>query len=203
MADSSRTNSVHTILPQSDKYQATLPQKRPARDVGEPNEGRSKRFLQSVKAPRSERRHLGLGINPPTLFQRNPLPQDVPPLPVRRHGTEQAERSTDPALVSYIEVMEVDQAGPCTVVHEKKPTHSFFVIKKKRVGQEQRARLLLTEHKNIVNLKSFMPDGGCVQLVYEFCRVSLSDILGSLAPPFSDFEKAAIANQVRFEWFLG
>jgi hypothetical protein len=132
-------------------------------------------------------------VNPPTLFQPHASPI---PVPKDTHDPGQVARPPDPASNDYIAVMEVDQAGSCTVVHANTPMHPFFVLKKRKIDHEHESRLVKTEHQNVVNLESFLQHNDFHALIYEFCSVSLSDVLCSLAPSLEEFHLSAVAKQV-------
>ena len=153
-------------------------------------------FLSLIDLTRALVEKHNVGVDQPILFKPQPSFALVPNAPDGTLHSGQITRVPISTSNDYIPLMEMDQAGPCTVALANTRMHSFFVLKKKRIDQGHESRLVKTEHQNVVNLESFLQYGDTHALVYESCSISLSDVQYSGAPPLEAIHLSAVAKQV-------
>ena len=171
-----------TVFPQSDRYQGSLKRPAPQDEDREQNKSRA-RFLQSQKPPR-----LPLPVNSGSLFVQDRSPQaDVQPPP--RDGPSPQDRE-------FMNIIEEDQAGTCTVAY-RGSNFQTFAVKTRMVEQHQLDCLKRTHHPNICNLADFFqPKPSSVCLVYEDMAVSLAELQSCPTATFKEYELAAIGSEV-------
>ena len=187
-------DSVVTVFPHSDHYQGVIPEKRSA-----PREGDGDH--ETVGSPQAKTCRTRPTITPlvddSLLFR--PRSDAVLPADDRDLRIDDAAKPQDFQL-KYRSILEEDQAGPCTVAHEMVSEFPLVVLKCRALSAQQRGRLAVTSHPNLVNIQNFHDHDTSVQIAYECMAVSLADVLVIPDDDLREYECAVLCKEV--EWKL-
>ena len=96
---------------------------------------------------------------------------------------------------SYHRFMELEQAGPSTISHDRE--HFLVAIKEKKYnGGSTLEGLRLTSVHNVVNLVKIFHNEGIIYMAYECMEVSLRSLSSTSKGKLKHFEIAAVCKEV-------
>ena len=91
--------------------------------------------------------------------------------------------------------MELEQAGPSTISHDRE--HLLVAVKEKKYnGESTLDRLRSTSDHNVVDLVEIFYDEGIIYMVYECMEVSLRSLSSTPKGKLKHFEIAAVCKEV-------
>jgi len=96
---------------------------------------------------------------------------------------------------SYHRFMELEQAGPSTISHDRE--HFLVAVKEKKYnGESTLDRLRSTSDHNVVDLVEIFHDDGIIYMAYECMEVSLRSLSSTSKGKLKHFEIAAVCKEV-------
>ena len=180
-------DSAVTVFPHSDDQEEAIPAKRRApADEGAPHDRSLTKFFKKRS------------ITPPLTDDSFLFQTQSPILPRTDRGGLSVSGTTKPQnwQKRYQNILDGDQAGPCTVAHEMVSNFPLVTLKSRTLTRGQRGRVVVTSHPNLVNIQNFHEHETSVQIVYECMAVSLAEILALPTAEFREYEWAVVCKEV-------
>ena len=144
---------------------------------------------RTLKRPH-ERQRLG----PQLLVNADRLSFSAPPVKKKIKVKGDLVQKCSP-WDSYHQFMELEQAGPSKISHDRE--HLLVAVKEKKYnGQSTLNGLRLTWDNNVVDLLEFFHDGEIIYMAYEWMKVSFRSLSFISKGKLKYFEIAAVCKEV-------